>query len=125
MIDGICAEPATPNIVLPDTMLPASRLASPEIVCVPVRYVSDAIVWFDVPGVIVAAPFVVTDAVSDTDEFPAVPDETYPADTVGVFDTDLLSVSVFVPVDTDAPVAVIVDAGVADPLDTVPDALDA
>ena len=30
-------------------------------------------VWFEVPGVMVAAPFVVTAAVRLTSEFPAVP----------------------------------------------------
>ena len=81
-----------------------------------------AIVWLLVPGVIVAAPFVVTDAVSDTEELPAVPLDTYPADTVGVFETLFESVRVFVPVETDAPVAEIVDAGDADPLATDADA---
>ena len=73
---GICAEPATPKIVFPLTMFPATRLESPLMVCVPVRYVPDAIVWLLVPGVIVAAALVVTDAVSDTAELPAVPLET-------------------------------------------------
>lgn len=68
-------------------------------------------------GVIVAAPFVVTEAVSETDEFPAVPEATYPADTCGVLLTDLVRVSVFVPVETDAPVPVMEAAGVALPLD--------
>lgn len=57
-------------------------------------------------------------AVSDTDEFPAVPLDTYPADTVGVFDTLFDNVSVFVPVESVAPVADIVEAGVAEPLAT-------
>lgn len=69
-----------------------------------------------VPGVIVAAAFVVTDAVSDTDEFPAVPLATYPAVTCGVLDMVLLKVKVFVPVDTVALVPLIEDAGFADPL---------
>ena len=119
---GICAVPATPNIVFPLTMFPASRFASPLMVCAPVKYVPEAIVWLLVPGVIVAAPFVVTLAVSDTLELPAVPDVTYPAETVGVFETLLDSVSVFVPVETDAPVAEIVAAGVAEPLETEADA---
>ena len=121
-ITGIFAVPATPKIVFPLTIFAASRFASPLMVCAPVRYVPDAMVWLLVPGVIVAAALVVTDAVSDTDELPAVPEEIYPALTVGVFETLFDRVSVFVPVDTDAPVAVIVDAGVAEPLDTVPEA---
>lgn len=63
----------------------------------------------------VAAALVVTDAVKDTDELPAVPEETYPALTVGVFDTLLERVSVFAPVETLAPVAEIEAAGDADP----------
>ena len=112
-------------MVLPLTMLAAIKSASPAIVCAPVRYVPLAIVCDDVPGVMVAAAFVVTDAVSDTLELPAVPLDIYPADTVGVLLTDFDNVSVFVPVESDAPVALMVDAGVADPLATVPDALDA
>ena len=57
-----------------------------------------------------------TVAVSDTDELPAVPLEMYPADTDGVFDTLFESVNVLVPVVMLAPVADIVDAGVAEPL---------
>ena len=72
-----------------------------------------------VPGVIVAAPFVVTLAVSETLELPAVPLDTYPAETCGVFDTLFESVKVLVPVDTVALVPVIVAAGVADPLATL------
>ena len=74
------------------------------------------------PGVIVAAALVVTDAVRDTLELPAVPLLIYPAETVGVFDTLLESVKVLVPVETLAPVAEIVEAGDAEPLATVPDA---
>ena len=47
------------------------------IVCVPVRYLPDEIVWSDVEGWIVCAACVVTDAVRETDELPAVPDETH------------------------------------------------
>ena len=97
---------------------------SPAIVCAPVRYVPAAMVCAVVPGVIVAAALVVTDAVSVTAELPAVPLEMYPADTVGVLLTLLLNVNVFVPVETDAPVAEMVDAGVADPLEIVADAAD-
>ena len=70
---GICAVPATPKMVFPDTILPARRFASPDIVCVPVKYVPEVIVWLLVPGVIVAAALVVTDAVRVTAVFPAVP----------------------------------------------------
>lgn len=65
-----------------------------------------------------AAALVVTDAVSDTDEFPAVPELTYPADTCGVLLTVFESVSVLVPVETVALVPEMVAAGVADPLAT-------
>lgn len=120
---GICADPFTPKIDLPATILPATRSESPAMVCAPVRYVPAAIVWFEVPGVIVAAALVVTDAVRLTDVLPAVPDATYPADTCGVLDTLLVRVSVFVPVVTDALVPDMDDAGVADPEATVPLAL--
>ena len=89
------------------------------IVCAPVRYWFADIVCVEVLGVYVAAAFVVTLAVSDTEEFPAVPLDTYPADTVGVFETVLDNVKVFVLVDTVALVPLIVDAGVAEPLGTV------
>ena len=49
-----------------ETIFPLTRSASPEMVCVPVKYVPLAMVWFVVVGVIVAAPFVVTLAVSET-----------------------------------------------------------
>ena len=88
-------------------------------VCVPVRYVPLAMVWSLVVGVIVADAFVVTDAVKDTLELPAVPLATYPAVTCGVLDTVLLRVRVFVPVDTVALVPLIEDAGLAEPLDMV------
>jgi hypothetical protein len=111
VILGICALPATLKIVFPATIFPATRFASPLIVCFPVQYVPAAIFWSLVPGVIVAAAFVVTDAVRLTDEFPAVPAETYPAVlTVGVTETVLVSVIVFVPEDTDAEVP-LMDAG--------------
>ena len=110
--------PVTPNIVVPLFIFPAVRLASPLIVCVPVRYVPLAMVWLLVPGVIVAAAFVVTDAVRLTELFPAVPLDMYPADTVGVLLTLFDNVNVFVPVLTLAPVAEMVDAGVADPAAT-------
>lgn len=48
---GIVADPATPKMVFPATMLPATKLASPLMVCVPVRYVPLAMVWFVVVGV--------------------------------------------------------------------------
>ena len=100
----------------PYTIFPPTRFASPLIVCAPVRYVPLAIVWSDVVGVNVAAALVVIDAVSETELFPAVPVDTYPADTVGVLETDFESVSVFVPLDTLAPVAEIGAAGDALPL---------
>lgn len=78
----------------------------------------EAIVWLLVPGVIVAAAFVVTDAVRDTVELPAVPELAYPADTVGVTEIVLLNVSVLFPVDTDALDPDIVAGAVADPLAT-------
>ena len=102
----------------PLLMFDATRLASPLMVCAPVRYVPEAIVWLLVPGVYVVAPLVVTDAVRETLELPAVPDATYPAETVGVTDMVFESVSVFVPVDTDALVPVIVAGAVAEPLAT-------
>lgn len=73
---GICALPSTPNIDLPATMLPLTRSLSPAIVCVPVKYVPLAIVWLDVPGVMVAAALVVTLAVKLTDALFAVPADT-------------------------------------------------
>ena len=82
-------------------------------------YVPLAIVWFDVDGWYVVALFVVTLPVSDTEVFPEVPLEIYPAETCGVLLTVFVSVSVFVPVDTVADVPLIEDAGVALPLDTV------
>lgn len=101
------------------TILDATKLLSPFMVCTPVVYVPEAIVWSLVVGVYVVAPLVVTDAVNETDEFPEVPIETYPALTCGVFETDdFESVSVLVPVLTEAPVADIDDAGVALPLAT-------
>lgn len=118
VMDGICAVPDTPKILFPEMMFPPTRLASPEMVCVPVRYVPEAIVWFEVDGVIVAAALVVTEAVKDTEEFPAVPEETYPAVTCGVLDTVLDRVKVFVPVETVALVPEMVAAGVALPEDT-------
>ena len=111
-------DPVTPNIVVPLLIFPATKLASPLMVCVPVRYVPLAMVWLLVPGVIVAAAFVVTDAVRLTELFPAVPLDIYPADTVGVLLTLFDNVNVFVPVLTLAPVAEMVDAGVADPAGT-------
>lgn len=106
-------------------MFPATRLASPDMVCVPVRYVPLAIVWALVPGVMVAAAFVVTEAVRDTELFPAVPEETYPAETEGVTLTVLERVIVLVPVDTEADVPEMVAGAVADPELTAFDALDA
>ena len=72
-----------------------------------------------------AAALVVTDAVSDTEESPAVPLDTYPAVvTLGVTLTDLVSVRVFVPVDTDAEVPLILVGDVTEPLATDLDASD-
>ena len=73
---GTTAVPATLKMVFPLTMFDATRLASPLMVCAPVRYVPLAIVWSEVVGVMVAAPFVVTEAVRETAEFPAVPEAT-------------------------------------------------
>ena len=118
--DTVAADrlPLTPKMLTPLLIFPLVRFASPLIVCAPVRYVPLAMVWLLVPGVMVAAPFVVTDAVSDTDAFPAVPEATYPALTVGVTETVLLKVSVFVPVETDAEVPLMVAGAVADPEET-------
>ena len=55
-------------------------------------------------------------AVKLTDEFPAVPLDTYPAVTDGVTDTVLLKVSVFVPVLTEADVPLMLAGAVAEPL---------
>lgn len=88
-------------------------------VCAPVRYVPAAIVCAVVPGVMVAAPFVVTLALKLTLAFPAVPLEMYPAAvTSGVTDMVLLSVMTFVPVDTVALDPLIVDGAVTLPLAT-------
>ena len=108
-------DPLTPKILTPLLMLPLVKFASPLMVCVPVRYVPLAMVWLLVPGVMVAAALVVTDAVSDTELLPAVPEDTYPALTVGVTEIVLLRVSVLVPVLTDAEVPLIVAGAVADP----------
>ena len=62
---------------------------------------------------------VLTEAVRLTELFPAVPLDTYPAETCGVLLTVFERVSVFVPVDTVAPVAEIEAAGVAEPVATV------
>ena len=99
-------------------MFAATRFASPLMVWAPVRYVPAAMVWFEVVGVMVAAPFVVTDAVRLTALFPAVPAETYPAVTEGVTEMVFESVRVFVPVLTDALVPLIVAGAVADPEET-------
>ena len=88
-------------------------------VIAPVQYVpEETAVCEEVVGVTVLAACVVTDAVRLTEEFPAVPELTYPADTDGVTDTVLLKVRVFVPVDTEALVPVILAGAVAEPLDT-------
>lgn len=87
-------------------------------VCAPVRYVPLAMVWSLVVGVMVAAALVVTLAVRETELFPAVPDATYPAVTVGVTEMVFESVSVFVPVDTEALDPVMVAGDVAEPLST-------
>lgn len=118
-MDGIVALPATPKMLLPLTIFAATRFASPLMVCAPVRYVPELMVWLVVVGVYVAAAFVVTEAVSDTALFPAVPLLTYPAETDGVTDTVLESVSVFVPVDTVADVPLMLAGAVALPLATL------
>lgn len=75
-------------------------------------------------GAIVAVPFVVTEAERLTELFPAVPELTYPAVTVGVTETVFERVSVFVPVDTVA-LDPDMDAGaVADPEEIDADAED-
>lgn len=73
---GHCALPCTEKMLFPATMLDATKLASPLMVWVPVKYVPLEMVWSLVPGVMVAAAFVVTEAVKETAEFPAVPEET-------------------------------------------------
>ena len=71
-----------------------------------------------VPGVIVAAALVVTEAVKLTELLPAVPALTYPAETEGVTLTVLVKVKVLVPVLTVA-LEPLIDAGaVAEPLET-------
>ena len=66
-----------------------------------------------------AAALVVTDAVSDTAELPAVPELMYPGVvTFGVTDTDFDSVIVLVPVVTDAPEPLIEPGAVTEPLAT-------
>jgi hypothetical protein len=114
---ALVSDPATPKIETPDLMFDATRFVSPLIVCLPVRYVPAAISCAEVPGVIVAAALVVTDAVRDTEEVVAVPALTYPAETTGVTETDFVSVIVFVPVDTVA-VVPLIDVGA----DAEPDA---
>jgi len=82
--------------------------------------------WLLVPGVYVAAAFVVTLAVRDTDAFPAVPALIYPAVvTLGVTEMVFDSVSVFVPVLTVALVPLIVLGAVTVPFATLADACDA
>lgn len=63
-------------MLTPLLIFPATRFELPAIVCAPVRYVPAAIVWLLVVGVIVAAALVVTEAVSDTELLPAVPEDT-------------------------------------------------
>lgn len=87
-------------------------------VCAPVRYVPDDIVWSVVVGVNVVAPFVATEAVRETELLPAVPDATYPADTDGVTETVLDKVRVFVLVLTEALVPLIEAGAVAEPAET-------
>ena len=117
---GTAALPLTPKMLFPSTMFALTRFASPLIVCVPVRYVPLLIVWLLVVGVMVAAPLVVTDAVRDTEEFPAVPALTYPAAvTFGVTETVLESVIVFVPVETEALDPVMVAGAVTVPAATL------
>ena len=117
-ITGEARLPATPKIDTPLAMYCACRLASPFMVCAPVRYVPLAMDWSEVVGVHVVAPFVVTLAVRETEEFPAVPDETYPAVTEGVTDMVLDKVRVLVPVLTEADVPLILAGAVALPEDT-------
>lgn len=115
---GICALPFTPKMLLLATIFADTRFASPFIVWAPVVYVPLGIVWSDVVGVYVVAPFVVTEAVSDTELLPAVPLATYPAVTLGVTLTVLDNVNVLVPVDTVALVPDIEAGAVAEPLAT-------
>ncbi len=118
-------DPATPKMLTPLLIFEARRLASPEMVCLPVRYVPAAISCALVPGVMVAAAFVVTDAVSVTDALCAVPADTYPAVTTGVIDTLFVSVSVFVPVETVADDPETVEGPFAEPAATALDAAEA
>lgn len=53
------SDPDTPKMETPLLMFDATKFASPLMVCAPVRYVAAAIVWLLVPGVKVAAAFVV------------------------------------------------------------------
>jgi hypothetical protein len=70
-------------------------------------------------GVIVAAALVVTEAVKDTEAFPAVPALIYPAVvTLGVTETVLVNVIVLVPVETVAVVPEIVEGAVTLPFAT-------
>ena len=61
-------------MLTPFLMLAATRLASPLMVWVPVRYRPLAMVLLEVPGVMVCAPWVVSCLVADL-----VPELTYPA----------------------------------------------
>ena len=72
--------------------------------------------WSLVEGWMVCPACVVTEAVKDTEVFPAVPDEMYPAVTCGVLLTeDLVRVIVPFPTVFPAPVAEMDAAGVALP----------
>ena len=89
-------------------------------VCFPVRYVPLAIVWSVVDGWMPCAPCVVSCFVPlpVTVIVPAVPEDTYPADTDGVTDWVFDTVAVISPLELTLTVglAVIVVAGVfADP----------
>jgi hypothetical protein len=62
---------------------------------------------------------VVTEAVRETELFPAVPEATYPAVTLGVTETVFESVRVFVPVETVADEPEMLDGAVALPVATL------
>ena len=54
--DSVTAVPVTPNIVLPSAIFEDIRPESPFIVCTPLKYCPDVIVWSARPGVYVASP---------------------------------------------------------------------
>ena len=128
---GICALPETDATqssselspiltVTPATMLLALSplYVTALMVCAPVVYVPEAMDWSLVLGWYVVAPAIVADADRETELFPAVPELTYPADTVGVTDTVLVRVIVPDDVLMVELVPEMVDGAVADPADT-------